>query len=182
LDEAMSDEHVRLGPLITEDSPLLWQWINTRELVVQSSSYRPVHAGTHAEWFARIQKQDDCVLFAIRLMPSNTLIGSCQLHTIQPVHRSAELQVRIGDADCRHKGYGTQTMKLLLQYGFGDLNLNRIHLHVLANNQAARRLYERFHFRQEGCLRSAVFIDGRFQDVVLMALLRDEYFASREVA
>ena len=176
----MNAERARLGALASEDSGLLYQWINTRELVTLNGGYRPVHGVSHAEWFARIQKQSDCVIFGIRLAPSSVLIGTCQLHSIHPVHRSAELQIRIGAADCRGKGYGTQAMQQLLEFGFRDLNLHRIHLHVLANNQAALRLYRRFHFQEEGKMRSAIYVDGNYQDVVLMGLMRDEFDASPE--
>jgi len=178
----METDRVILTPLSQEDSPLLWQWINTRALVTQSSTYRPVHAGSHEEWFAGIQKRPDSVVFAIRLLADNKLIGTCQLHSIQPVHRCAELQIRIGLVECRGKGYGAQALQQLLEFGFRDLNLNRIHLHVLADNQAARRLYARHGFQQEGCLRSAAFIDGRYQDILIMALLRDEYHATSGAA
>jgi RimJ/RimL family protein N-acetyltransferase len=171
----MSIESVVLGPLCPEDSVDLWQWINARELVIESSAYRPVHGAAHAEWFVRMQQQKDCVLFGIRLVPSNLLIGSCQLHSIHSVHHSAELQIRIGRPNCRGKGYGSQALRQLLDFGFRDLNLNRIYLHVLANNVAAQRLYVRWHFQHEGCLRSAVYIDGRYLDVILMGLLREDY-------
>src|SRR5262249_31434884 len=148
----MDADRVKLGPLTSEDSPILWEWINTRDLVVHSASYRPIHAASHGEWFDSIQAQRDCVIFAIRLAPSNQLIGSCQLHSIHPVHRSAELQIRIGDPGLRGKGYGGQALRQLLDFGFLDLNLNRIYLCVFADNAAALRLYDRFHFQREGCL------------------------------
>jgi RimJ/RimL family protein N-acetyltransferase len=176
----MNDETIQLGPIRAEDSAILWQWINARPLVVLSSSYRPVHESSHQEWFANMQRQRDCVFFAIRLAPADVLVGTCQLHKVQPVHRSAELQIRIGHPDSRGKGYGTQALRQLLKFGFQDLNLNRIHLHVLPGNRPALRLYERCQFQREGRLRSAVFIDGEYQDVILMSLLRDEYLASRE--
>ena len=175
----MNNESVQLGPVRTEDSALLWQWINARPLVILSSSYRPIHESSHQEWFANIPRQRDCVFFAIRLVPGDVLIGTCQLHSIQPVHRSAELQIRIGHPDSRGKCYGADALNQLLEFGFRDLNLNRIHLHVLPGNHAALRLYERCRFQREGRLRSAAFIDGQYHDVLLMSLLRDEYLASR---
>ena len=176
----MTAERVRLEPLTPDDSQTLWQWINARDLVVQSSQYRPVHTDSHEHWFKRIQNTPDCVIFALRIFPSQTLIGSCQLHSIHPVHRSADLQIRIGADNCRNKGYGKQALDQLLEFGFRDLNLNRIYLHVLADNLPAQRLYERFHFQHEGRLRCAVFVDGRYQDVLLMGLLREEYMTSKQ--
>jgi RimJ/RimL family protein N-acetyltransferase len=168
-------ESAVLGPLRAADSPLLWDWINDRDLVTLNGPYRPVHAVTHDEWFARVQAQKDAVTFGIRLRPTDRLIGTCQLHTIHPVFRSAELQIRIGDPASRGKGHGTRVVRQLVHHGFTDLNLNRIHLHVLATNVPARRLYAKCQFREEGCCRSAAFVGGRYVDVILMGLLREEY-------
>lgn len=64
---------------------------------------------------------------------------------------------------------------MLLAIGFGDLNLRRIFLRVLADNTAAIRLYQSLGFIEEGRLREAVFVDGRYQDLLMMGLLQSEY-------
>jgi RimJ/RimL family protein N-acetyltransferase len=113
------------------------------------------------------------VLFAIRV--GGHLVGTCQLHGIQPIHRTAELQIRIGRASDRGKGYGTKAVSQLVRFGFLDRNLNRIALHVFADNTAAVRLYTKIGFKEEGRLRQAVFIDGHFKDVLIFSLLRSEF-------
>ena len=102
-------------------------------------------------------------------MKTKKLIGTCQLHSISAVHRHAELQIRIGDVKQRGHGYGTDAVQLLLKFGFDDLNLHRIFLHVFADNKAAVRTYEKCGFKREGILRHAAHIDGRYVDDVLMA-------------
>src|SRR4029079_19070609 len=113
-------------PLEARDAEALWEWINTRDLVVLSSPYRPVHAANHQGWFEQIQKQSDAVIFGIRSSATGLLIGTCQLHSIHPVHRSAELQIRIGRSEARGKGYGSTALCQLLHFGFNDLNLRRV--------------------------------------------------------
>jgi len=63
----------------------------------------------------------------------------------------------------------------MLRHGFLDLNLWRIYLSVLAGNHAAIRVYEKAGFRTEGQARGAAFKNGRYEDTVLMAVLRDEF-------
>lgn len=166
---------VVLSPLVLADSNLLWTWINDREQVLFNAPYKPVHENQHQVWFESIQKQDSVVIFGIRLIETNKLIGTCQLHSIDPVSRAAELQIRLGEVGERGKGYGTEAIRLLLQFGFSDLNLNRIYLHVFSANTPAIRVYEKSGFIREGLLRQAVYIDGRYEDVILMGILRDEY-------
>ena len=93
------------------------------------------------------------------------LIGSCQLHGIHPVHRSAELQIRIGEAGERGRGHGTEAVTLLVDFAFRDLNLRRVALHVLATNERALKMYERIGFVREGVLREAAHVDGEYVDV-----------------
>ena len=63
----------------------------------------------------------------------------------------------------------------MLKFGFKDLNLHRVYLHVFENNKIAIKLYENMKFSREGQLRDGVFIDGHYLDVVVMGILRDEY-------
>jgi len=171
----LRSKDVVLAPLRPEDSDSFFRWINEREEVLHSSAYRPVCRVQHDAWFQAVQTRGDIVVFAIRLIESDRLIGSCQLLDIHPVHRSAELRIRIGEQGLRGQGYGTQALELLLHFGFADLNLHRIWLHVFAGNERAGRVYCKLGFREEGLLRQAVFLDGQYESIRLMALLEEEY-------
>jgi RimJ/RimL family protein N-acetyltransferase len=164
-----------LSPLVDDDAKTLFAWINDRELLLSSAPYRPTHEADHIEWFRTIRSRPDTVIFAIRRVADDALVGSCQLHSISPVHRSAELQIRIGRKDAQGRGIGTDACALLLRHAFNDLGLNRVALHVFTSNDRAVRLYTRAGFTVEGTLRQSAFIDGRWLDTLVMAILRDEY-------
>ena len=170
-------EDVTLAPLRLSDSPLLFEWINDRDLVTLSAPFRPVSRLEHETWFEEVQRRPDMRIFGIRLIEGDRLVGSCQLHAIHCLNRNAELRIRIGAADVRGRGVGTEATQLLLAFGFGQLELHRIYLEVFQTNEPALRLYRRVGFREEGVLREAAFIEGRWIDVVLMAILRCEYVA-----
>jgi RimJ/RimL family protein N-acetyltransferase len=170
----LSAERVRLAPLTSNDLPLLFAWINDRDQVLFNAGYAPVHELSHASWFEALQQRKDCIIFGIRRIDDDALIGSCQLLNINPRHQNAELQIRLGDVESRGQGLGSEALRLLLRFGFRDVNLHRIYLHVFADNERARRLYEKAGMREEGLLREAAFIDGRFVDLRVMAMLRSE--------
>jgi RimJ/RimL family protein N-acetyltransferase len=172
---APRDKTVYLSPVLNTDIDTLFAWINDRETVLFNAPYSPVHYKNHSEWFDAISRRADLAFFGIRTTADDRLVGSCQLHSIHPVHRSAELQIRIGTLRDRGKGYGRDALWLLLRHGFIDRNLHRIQLHVFAGNVAAIRLYSGGGFREEGRLRDAAFIDGGYQDVLLMGLLGTEF-------
>jgi RimJ/RimL family protein N-acetyltransferase len=66
-------------------------------------------------------------------------------------------------------------MRLMLNYGFNTLNLNRVYLRVYESNPRGIRCYEKAGFRHEGRLRQAIFQDGRYIDLLMMSVIRSEW-------
>lgn len=173
----MRSERVRLRPLQKTDAPLLYELITDRELVIHNAPCFPVSELDHEAWIERMMtKRSDLVIFVIEEVASEKAIGTCQLLNINWIHRSAELQIRIGDAANQGKAYDPEAVRLLCQFGFTDLNMHRIYMHVLAANRRAIRAYEKCHFTREGTLKKAAFINGSFTDVILMAKLSTESY------
>jgi RimJ/RimL family protein N-acetyltransferase len=163
---------VHLRPIRREDSGLLYEWITDRELVLLNSSYWPVSEIDHENWLeSMLIRRSDLVVFVIVDTDGNS-IGTCQLVNINWVHRSAELQIRIGAKANQGRGLGTAAVKLLCEFGFDDLGLHRISLFVWAGNLRARRAYEKAGFLQEGVMKEAAFVNGLFKDVVVMGVVR----------
>ena len=171
----LKSARIALRPLRQADISLLFEWINDREQVLFSAPYKPVSEDQHQTWFNAIQQRGDTAIFAIQELQTDSLIGTCQLHSIDPVHRAAELQIRLGDVAARGIGHGTEAVSLLLQFAFRDLNLHRVYLHVFHTNAVAIRAYEKAGFVREGVLRQAAHIDGQYVDVLVMGMLREEY-------
>ena len=136
----LRSEMIILKPLSSDDLNKLYEWINDRDLVLFNTSYRPISFQKHQEWYNQIQIREDVYIFGIYTKQSEELIGTCQLLNINYIHSTSELQIRIGDPNFRNKGYGKDTIKLLLKFAFNDLNLNRIFLYVFSNNYPAIKL------------------------------------------
>lgn len=169
----MRSKHVRLRPLQKSDAELLYEWIIDRELVIHNSPFFPVSETDHEAWVERMMSErSDLVIFVIEDLATKQAIGTCQLLNINWIHRSAELQIRIGSPAFQGRGFGSEAVNLLCGFGFADLNLHRIYLHVFASNQRAIRAYEKCGFSREGVLRESAFVDGSLLDIVLMAKLR----------
>ena len=103
------------------------------------------------------------------------MIGNCSFMNVDHTTHSAEVGLFIGDKSCWNKGYGTEVMRLLLHFGFGTLNLNRIFLRVDEANKGGIRTYEKAGFVQEGRLRKAVYQDGQYRDLLFMSVIRSEW-------
>jgi RimJ/RimL family protein N-acetyltransferase len=171
----INSDSIILAPLISDDIPILFQWINDREIVLLNAPYKPVHENAHKQWFEKIQERTDLVILGIRHKESNKLIGSCQLLNINYIHRSAELQIRIAEKSEQGLGFGTAAIHLLISHAFFDLNLNRISVQVFSTNVRALYVYEKTGFKKEGILRQAAFIDGQYIDIIVLGLIKAEY-------
>ena len=132
------------------------------------------------EWFEQAMEGDPLRVFrfSIRTLAEDKLIGTASL-VPNWVHADAMLGIIIGDRDYWGRGYGTDAMELILQYGFLELNLHRITLGVHSYNARARRVYEKVGFKVEGVMRGDTLKEGRRTDGVEMGILRQEWLALR---
>ena len=85
-----------------------------------------------------------------------------------------ELSYQLYDGDFAGRGYVTEAVQLTVDYLFATKKFHRIHLVIVPENEASRRIAEKCGFVLEGTARGAFFNDGRNQDVVIYSLLRTD--------
>ncbi len=118
--------------------------------------------------------------FGIWTLDENKCIGDVVLDEINPVTGEAWLGIGIGEVDFWGKGYGTDAMRLMVRYGFLELNLNRITLDVFEYNPRAIQCYLKAGFKEEGRERQWLYRAGKRWDLVYMGILKDEWFAAHQ--
>ena len=116
----------------------------------------------------------DGMRFAIELTATEEFLGECWLFDLDPVARTAQLGITLGDPETWGQGYGREATLLLLDYGFRYQNLRRVWLKVHADNERAIGCYQACGLVEEGRLRQHVWSNGAYRDVVLMGILREQ--------
>jgi RimJ/RimL family protein N-acetyltransferase len=169
-------------PLDVQDEPLLRKWVNDPSVRRYNPHRGPLNSLREREFIESQGKNSHDYGFGVVVKNGDRLIGSAVLRDIDPVNRSAKMGINIGDTASQGRGYGREAIRLLLKYGFEELNLNRIGLYVFAENWRAIRAYQKAGFVQEGCARQAQFRDGHYQDEYHFAMLKSEWEASEEVS
>lgn len=124
---------------------------------------------THADAWA----QRRAVSFAIISRDEGTLLGAIGLG-LEPEHATAELGYWIAHP-AWGRGYATEAARAVVDFGFRELQLNRVHARFFARNPASGRVLAKVGFRSEGTSPQAVRRFGRFEDVVFCGLLRRDW-------
>ena len=127
------------------------------------------------EWLENSAVNNDKRNFNIVELGSDKLIGTVGLENFNQIARSAVLGIFIGDGEYRGEGYGTEAIKLLLEYGFRYLNLHSIRLDLLDVNERAHKCYLKCGFKDIGSSREAVFLNGKYHDKLHMDILASEF-------
>ena len=169
-------EKVYLRPRDMEDIDPIVTWLNDEEVRQYLYMASPLNRITERKYIENsLYKDDRDIRLGIVLKESDQLIGSIGLSGISIPHRHARLGLFIGDKSCWSKGYGTEAIKLVLGYGFDELNLHRIYLGVFDFNKRAMRAYEKSGFTKEAILQAEIYKNGRYWDTHLMSILEHEW-------
>lgn len=153
-------------------------WLNDPEVIAGLQLYAPLSLKIEEAWYENMLKSHPAehpMVIEVEWEGQWQPVGNCGMHQIDWRIRSAELGIFIGDKSRWNQGIGTQVMRLLLQYGFNTLNLNRIALEVYDSNPRAIRSYEKAGFVLEGRKRQATYRNGKYSDVLILSVLRSEW-------
>lgn len=118
---------------------------------------------------------NDKSTFLIIELENDNMIGTVGIEKINNIDRTGTLGIFIGEESARNKGYGTEAINLVLDYGFNYLNLNNIKLDVLESNERAIACYKKCGFREYGRRRKAKYTNGKYYDIISMDILKEEF-------
>lgn len=159
-------------------------FMNDMEVVLNLDDDAPMPQSyeTQKEWFEENLKNKDNYkdfFWAIETKEGK-YIGGCGVNHLDAKNRVVEVGIFIGDREYLGKGYGTDAMKILLKYLFEEYNINKVKLMVFDYNKRAIRSYEKCGFKTEAILRESVYRYGKYHNEISMAILKEEYFKSKE--
>lgn len=170
---------VTIRKFALEDIPNKIRWINDPENN-QYLHYRlPLEYEKTVEWFQKNQGRTD--RYDAVIEADGLPVGLIGLLSIDGQNRKAEYYVSMGDTAYKGKGAAYQASRLILEYGFVELGLQKIYLYTETGNTAAQKLFRRVGFRMEGILKKDLFSRGRYVDRYVYGIMREDYFRSVDV-
>lgn len=166
-------DDVKIRKFRFEDIPLKIEWINNPANNEFLHYDLPLAYDKTVAWFERNKDRTD--RFDAVIEYNGEPAGTIGLLSIDTKNSKAEYYIAMGEAAYKGKGVATEASKLILDYGFNTLNLNRIYLFTESENVAAQRLFEKIGFLKEGLIRSDIVSHGKYVDRYAYGVLREEW-------
>jgi RimJ/RimL family protein N-acetyltransferase len=155
------------------------RWINDREVTrFLSIRYEMSHLAEEG-WLRDLVSKPmayDRAFYAIETKKGpapGQHIGNINLFKAQPEEQKCELGIMIGEKSHWSKGYGTDALRTLVRFAFDEMNMQRVELTVYDFNERGQAAYRKAGFVEEGRRREAIYTEGAYHDLIVMAVLRD---------
>jgi RimJ/RimL family protein N-acetyltransferase len=171
----LTGERVYLRPLNGEDAELYYHMFFGEETRRLTGTQRHITKEQISAYIDRKAGDDSAVLLLISLKENDEVIGDIAIQDMDRGNRTSHLRLAIGEERHQNQGFGREALLLMLEYGFGILNLHRIELEVYSFNSRAAHLYESAGFVREGVRRQTLFYNHEYHDVVMLGMLESEY-------
>ena len=174
----LTGEKVVLRPMRAEDAGPMFASMSDEEANRLTGTHQTFTLEQIEAWCASRQEADDRLDLSIIDRASGEWVGEVVINDWDPDNHTCNFRIAIGPQG-RNRGLGSEATRLIIDYVFEHLPINRIGLGVFAFNPRAIHVYERAGFTREGVTRAALYWDGQYHDAIQMSILRDEWLAAR---
>lgn len=170
-------DRIYLSPRNSEDIEKFTEWLNDFDVTdYLGRSGAIVTLDGEKQYLENISNNG--VYFVIVTLDNNEMIGTVSLEKINNIDRRATLGIFIGNKEYWNDGYGTEAIRLILDYGFNYMNLHSIKLNLMSFNERALKCYKKCGFKEIGRLRESRFVNGKYYDSICMDILFSEFTES----
>jgi len=172
----LQGERIFLGTLEKEHCKILWD-----EFEYDFNNItEPLNIGHSIEkadeWFEQIKKEQGNSHIRLGIFLNNgTIIGDIALQDIDYKNRKCTIGMGMAKLEYRNKGYGKEAAKLIMEYGFNNIGMERISANTLEINISAQKSLEKLGFKLEGKERKSIYFAGKKYDKYFYGILNNEY-------
>lgn len=151
-------------------------WLNDPEVCRFNAHHRfPYAKDDLTDYIEGLRGAHDRLVLAIIDREGDQHVGNISLQSIDPLERSAEFAIVIGEKTAWGKGFSKEAARLIIGHGFTELNLHRIYCGTSADNLPMQKLALSMGFSLEGRRREALYKSGAYRDILEYGLLRWEW-------
>jgi len=149
------------------------RWINNPNNNKYLHYDLPLEFDKTLEWFNKNKDRTDRYDAVIQV--DGIAVGLIGLLEIDKRNKKAEFYIALGEEEYKGKGIASKASKILLDYSFNDLELNKLYLYTEKENVSAQRLFEKIGFQKEGLLKEDLIYNNRKVDRYSYGIVKSEY-------
>lgn len=156
------------------DLQQLRDWRNLESFRKNFREVRELNMLSQEKWYEKLNLSTNDFMFTIVDLSTNEVIGACGLLYINWIIRSADFSFYIGKDELYidEQGYADESAKLLIDYGFNQLNLHKIWMELYEFDKLKINFFkDKFLFKVDGILRDNCFENGKYWNSLIISLL-----------
>ena len=169
----LNNNKIKLRAFELDDAEIVRQWRFDFDNYDYFYEFTPTSKFANEFWVQATLKKQSEINFIVENKETKTSIGMISIIDIDYRNHKCELgRVLIGDKKFRGQGIGSEMVNLLIDYAFNHLNMRKVYCEVFADNTNALHLYKKSGFLVEGTLKSHIYKNGQYKDIVIFAKIR----------
>jgi RimJ/RimL family protein N-acetyltransferase len=164
-----------LLPINIENIDLYFKWINHQDVRMFSRNEIPVSKANLKKWFEPKEGLPTSIGFEVWHKKDSKTIGIGGLNHIEYIPGKANMWLEIGEPQYWNRGLATESVKLILDYAFKEINLHKIFAGIFVPNVASWKCAEKVGFNLEGIIKNDVYVKGKHYDTKKYAMFKDDW-------
>ena len=166
-------EKCTLRPPRKDELSIYQRWFEDVDVLRFTPGIGPLSDAKEEEWFDRVGEDPNAVQWVIEV--DGKPVGFTGIGGINWRHSNGETGIAIGDKSLWGKGIASEAMKLRTAFCFRELNLHKIRTRAFMENEASKRALQKAGYRETGIQREEMYREGRFRDIWMGEVLRDDW-------
>lgn len=168
-------QSVYLRPIKDADMESMYHSCQDEEILYMTGTRHSFTLDQIIKSYERFSKDPTRYDFAVCLLATEEIIGDLAIVDIDQDNKKAGFRISLHNQQILNKGYGTEAVQLAQRFIFENLQLNRLELEVYSHNIRGIKTYEKTGFKKEGILRESLYMNEKYSDEILMAMLKKDY-------
>lgn len=173
----LETERLVLRQIIKDDAVNILEYLSD-ENVMKYYGLEPFRSIDEAleeiDWYQSVFDENSGIRWGITIKEQGIVIGSCGFLNMVPQHHRSEIGFELSK-DYWGQGIASEALAAVIQYGFEQLNLQRIQALIEPPNIPSQKLVKKNGFIKEGLLRNYEFTGGKFDDLFMYSLLKQDF-------
>lgn len=166
--------HVFLRAVEEKDAELLLKMINSADIEYMLGGFSfPVSMEAQKKWIHELENTETTLRCMIVPYDTSNAVGTVILSNIDYKNGNAQVHIKLGEK-FQGKGYGQESLALIIRYAWDELRLHLIYANVNGYNIPSQKVFEKLGFEKEGILRERIYKKGKYEDVFMYSLIKGE--------